>query len=134
MAGSEMMKAIAIALLAMVATPAIADYVGPNRELEKDTPFVSTPWDQVVADYYAKGFDENSFVNQYGNKWNVWRSNASGNTLVWSKDRGLGYNCLADSRPNFWGKCTRYDLRTGQIYPRYVWLRIHDGGVLEDSD
>jgi hypothetical protein len=88
----------------------------------------------VVSDYHLKGFTESTFNNRHGNVWSVWTSGTSGNTLIWSKTasggRGQGFNCFADARPNFWGRCTRYDLASGQA-ERKVSVRIVNGTVID---
>jgi len=102
--------------------------------IRNHNPICNTPWDSVVQDYELKGYTESTFRNRYGNHWNVWTSAATRNTLIWSKTnnagRGEGFNCTADARPNFWGSCTRYDLRSGQVNGK-VSVSIVDGTVID---
>lgn len=118
---------------AFLAAPAFADFVGEETQ-QNDTAWVTTPWDAVVADYNHVGYTASTFQNQHGNTWNVWQSNISGNTLIWSKTnaggRGEGFNCHADSRPNYWARCQRYDLATGQPKGR-TSLTIRNGVVID---
>ena len=120
---------LATAVAALMSTSAMADFVGA-RSSATETPYAITPWDSVVRDYELKGFDESKFHNRHGNVWNVWTSDASRNTLIWSKTRGEGFNCKADARPNHWGSCTRYDLRSGQAKGK-VSVRIVNGTVVD---
>jgi uncharacterized protein YraI len=89
-----------------------------------------TPWDLVIADYRLRGYTGSTFRNRHGNDWNVWTAKASRNTLIWSKtsNGGEGFNCVADARPNLWGSCTRYDLRSGQASGK-VSVQIDNGTV-----
>jgi len=120
---------LATAVATLMSTSAMADFVGAHS-YASETPYTSSPWDRVVRDYELKGFDESKFHNRHGNVWNVWTSDASRNTLIWSKSRGEGFNCKADARPNHWGSCTRYDLRSGQAKGK-VSVRIVNGTVVD---
>src|SRR5215467_11771402 len=120
---------LATAVATLMSTSAMADFVGAHS-YASETPYTSSPWDRVVRNYELKGFDESKFHNRHGNVWNVWTSDASRNTLIWSKTRGEGFNCKADARPNHWGSCTRYDLRSGQAKGK-VSVRIVNGAVID---
>ena len=124
---------LATTVAALMSTSAMADFVGAHSYATA-TPYVQTAWDSVVDDYNRKGFTQSTFQNRYGNVWNVWTSDASGNTLIWSKTNraglGEGFNCKADARPNFWGSCTRYDLSSGQVSGK-VSVRIVNGTVID---
>ena len=124
---------LATAIAALTSTSAMADFVGAHSYATA-TPYVQTAWDSVVDDYHRKGFNEHTFQNRHGNVWNVWTSDASRSTLIWSKTsnsgRGEGFNCRADARPNFWGSCTKYDLRSGEVKGK-VSVRIANGTVID---
>ena len=124
---------LATAAAALMSTSAMADFVGPHS-YSIENPYTRTPWNSVVDDYHRKGFSEATFHNRHGNVWNVWTSDASRNTLIWSKTnkagRGEGFNCKADARPNHWGSCTRYDLSSGQATGK-VSVRIVNGTVID---
>jgi hypothetical protein len=125
---------VIVAISGALTIPALADYVDPDAPQESTMPDVITPWDAVVASYRQAGYTESSFQNRYGNTWNVWTA-ASGNTLIWSKTnaggRGEGFNCLADSRPNTWASCQRYELTTGQP-TGHTPLAIRNGVVIDN--
>lgn len=131
-----MNKAIVLGLaMALMATPAFADFAGPNAERaerandNKDSPYVPVPWNHVINGFKDQGeYSEDSFINRWKNKWHVWQSNASHDTLIWSKDTNLGYNCSQDSRTNFWGRCESYSLSTGKRIG-YVSVSIRNGNV-----
>ena len=120
---------LATAVAALMSTSAMADFVGPHS-YSIENPYTRTPWNSVVDDYHVKGFTESTFHNRHGNVWNVWTSDASRNTLIWSKTNNEGFNCKADTRPNFWGSCTRYDLRSGKATGK-VSVRIANGTVID---
>lgn len=98
-----------------------------------ETAYAGTPWGSVMAAYREKGYTERAFQNRYGNVWNVWTSVKTRNTLIWSENsnrgKGEGFNCLADSRPNIWGSCTRYDLVSGQAKGK-VSIRLDNAGTV----
>jgi hypothetical protein len=133
---SAIVAASITTLTAIPAGFAYANFVGPGHAQAAMTDG-NTPWNDVVKDYNARGYDWTNYRNTAGNVWHVWTSQASGNTLIWSKDvnhgQGLGYNCHASALPNLWSSCKRYDLTSGE-QTGFVGVAIHDNGVVEDND
>src|SRR5262245_9210223 len=130
-----MKETLAIAALAAtLTTPTFAEVYIPPQVGSGMT------WDDVVESVQQTGISRShTFRNQAGNTWNVWIA-STGYTLLFPNLVGYrgdhkGFTCKASPVANYWSKCTRFDLDTGQRETEWwvVSVRVSPNGIVEDN-